>query len=47
MSMIYQDFEYHSLQLTDAENLESLAAGLGSLDILINNAGANLPWRSK
>ena len=36
-------FEYHSLQLTDSENLESLAAGLGSLDVLVNNAGANLP----
>lgn len=37
------DFDYHSLQLTDSENLESLAAGLGSLDVLVNNAGANLP----
>ena len=37
------DFEYHSMQLTDSESVENLASGLGALDVLVNNAGANLP----
>jgi len=36
-------FEYHSLDLRDAAAIESLAGSLASLDVLVNNAGANLP----
>ncbi len=36
-------FDYRQLQLTDNAQIEQVAAGLDSLDILINNAGASLP----
>jgi len=36
-------FEYHPLDLRDAAAIESLAGALPSLDVLVNNAGANLP----
>jgi 3-oxoacyl-[acyl-carrier protein] reductase len=36
-------FEYHGLQLTDRAAIDRVAATVGSLDVLINNAGASLP----
>lgn len=36
-------FEYRPLDLRDAAAIESVAASLASLDVLVNNAGANLP----
>ncbi|MBM4265898.1 MAG: SDR family oxidoreductase [Deltaproteobacteria bacterium] len=36
-------FTYHPLDVTDGGAIESLAASLSSLDVLVNNAGANLP----
>ncbi|MFP6639382.1 MAG: SDR family oxidoreductase [Myxococcota bacterium] len=36
-------FEYHSLQLTDSGAVDGLAEQLEALDVLVNNAGANLP----
>jgi 3-oxoacyl-[acyl-carrier protein] reductase len=37
------DYDYRPLQLTDHEAISALAGSLDSLDVLINNAGANLP----
>lgn len=34
---------YHQLEMTDHDGIERVAAALPSLDVLINNAGANLP----
>lgn len=36
------DFAYVRAEMTDAESLEALVAGLGNLDVLVNNAGTNL-----
>jgi NAD(P)-dependent dehydrogenase (short-subunit alcohol dehydrogenase family) len=36
-------FTYHSLDVTDAGAVTALAASLPALDVLVNNAGANLP----
>ena len=37
------DFSYEPLQMTDGAGIEALAAGLSGLDVLVNNAGQNLP----
>jgi len=36
-------FEYRSLVMTDTARIAYLAEGLDSLDVLVNNAGQNLP----
>ncbi|HUI25256.1 MAG TPA: SDR family oxidoreductase [Candidatus Kryptonia bacterium] len=36
-------FEYHQLEITDASAIAVLAGSLPALDVLVNNAGANLP----
>ncbi|HTZ09686.1 MAG TPA: SDR family oxidoreductase [Acidimicrobiales bacterium] len=36
-------FGYHPLSMTDAGAVAALAAGLDRLDVLVNNAGQNLP----
>ena len=36
-------FEYQQLVMTDTEGIADLAHGLGRLDVLVNNAGQNLP----
>jgi NAD(P)-dependent dehydrogenase (short-subunit alcohol dehydrogenase family) len=37
-------FEYHPLDACDGEGIARLAASLGSLDVLVNNAGENYPF---
>ena len=34
---------YRQLVLTEPESIAALAAGIGTLDVLVNNAGANFP----
>ncbi len=36
-------FEYHALQMTDAAGIARVAEAQESLDVLVNNAGANFP----
>jgi 3-oxoacyl-[acyl-carrier protein] reductase len=36
-------FTYRQCRLTDADNIEAVAAALDGLDVLVNNAGQNLP----
>ncbi len=36
-------FEYKQLEMRDGDAVDALAASLGSLDVLVNNAGANFP----
>ncbi len=36
-------FSYHRVEMTDPSSIDALLATLDSLDVLVNNAGANLP----
>jgi 3-oxoacyl-[acyl-carrier protein] reductase len=36
-------YTFHSMQLTDAADVERVAASIPALDVLVNNAGASLP----
>jgi 3-oxoacyl-[acyl-carrier protein] reductase len=36
-------FAYHPLEIADAASVDALVASLDRLDVLVNNAGANLP----
>ena len=36
-------FAYHPLEITDPASVDALVASLDRLDVLVNNAGANLP----
>jgi NAD(P)-dependent dehydrogenase (short-subunit alcohol dehydrogenase family) len=36
-------FEYFALRVQSAESIDAVAAAVGALDVLVNNAGASLP----
>ncbi len=36
-------FDFRQLEMRDGEAIDALAAGLGSLDVLVNNAGTTFP----
>jgi NAD(P)-dependent dehydrogenase (short-subunit alcohol dehydrogenase family) len=36
-------FAYHRCRMTENDEIEAVAAGLDALDVLVNNAGQNLP----
>ena len=36
-------FAFRQLEMRDRDDIDALAAGLGGLDVLVNNAGANFP----
>jgi len=36
-------FSYHRLEMTDSSSIDALAGSLDTLDVLVNNAGANFP----
>jgi len=36
-------FTYKQLEMRDADAIDALAASIGTLDVLVNNAGANFP----
>jgi 3-oxoacyl-[acyl-carrier protein] reductase len=36
-------FAYHQLEMRDRDAVDEFAASLGTLDVLVNNAGANFP----
>ena len=36
-------FDYHPLEITEPASVDALVASLDRLDVLVNNAGANLP----
>ena len=40
-------FAYHSLDVRDSKALDALAGSLDALDVLVNNAGANLMLRNE
>ncbi|MGA2474654.1 MAG: SDR family NAD(P)-dependent oxidoreductase, partial [Acidimicrobiales bacterium] len=36
-------FSYHQVEMTDTASIDALLATIYTLDVLVNNAGANLP----
>jgi NAD(P)-dependent dehydrogenase (short-subunit alcohol dehydrogenase family) len=36
-------FSYHQVEMTDPASIDALLASLSTLDVLVNNAGANFP----